>query len=132
MTQSKSNQYKKSTQNSVVDTTYAHIQPQALDEERAVLGGILIDRDAYGVVGDILKPESFYDPRHQTIYEAIQRLVLDNKPVDVLTVTNMLGKMGKLEEIGPSYIAEISGKVVESCVQDGQPVEFGQVLMYVE
>ena len=114
MTQSKSNQYKKSTQNSVVDTTYAHIQPQALDEERAVLGGILIDRDAYGVVGDILKPESFYDPRHQTIYEAIQRLVLDNKPVDVLTVTNMLGKMGKLEEIGPSYIAEISGKVASS------------------
>lgn len=115
MTQSKSNQYKKSTQNRAADATYGRIQPQALEEERAVLGGLLIDRNAYEIVGDILKPESFYEPRHQTIYEAIQSLVIENKPVDILTVKDALIKMGKLEEIGgPVYLAEISEKVASS------------------
>ena len=114
MTQSKSNQYKKNTQIGVVDTTYTHVQPQALAEECAVLGGLMIDKYAYGLVGDILRPESFYDPRHQTMYEAIQSLVLENKPVDVLTVTDTIAKMGKIEEITPSYVAEVSSRVASS------------------
>ena len=43
-----------------VDNTYGHLQPQALELEKAVLGAMLIDKDAYSVVCEILFPESFY------------------------------------------------------------------------
>ena len=47
-----------------IDNTYAHLQPQALEVERAVLGALLIDKDAYAVVCEMLYPESFYEPRN--------------------------------------------------------------------
>ena len=43
---------------------YGHLQPQALEFEVAVLGACLIEKDAFGLVSDILKPESFYDNKH--------------------------------------------------------------------
>ena len=53
---------------------YGHLQPQALELEEAVLGALMIERDAYSQVSEILKPESFYDRRHQLIYAAITDL----------------------------------------------------------
>ena len=50
-----------------IDNNYAHLQPQALDVERAVLGALLIDKDAYAVVCEMLFPESFYEPRNQLV-----------------------------------------------------------------
>ena len=98
-----------------VDNTYAHLQPQALDVERAVLGALLIDKDAYAVVCETLRPESFYEPRNQILYNAIQQLSMNEQPVDVLTVAEELAHEGKLEEIGgPAYIAEISSRVASS------------------
>ncbi|MDE5784293.1 MAG: replicative DNA helicase [Prevotella sp.] len=98
-----------------VDTTYGHLQPQALDIERAVLGAMLIDKDAYPVVCEILRPESFYEPRNQIIYSAIRQLSMDESPVDVLTVAEQLARNGQLEEAGgPAYIAEISSRVATS------------------
>ena len=98
-----------------VDNTYGHLQPQALDIERAVLGAMLIDKDAYSVVCEILYPESFYEPRNQMIYTAIRDLAMAEKPVDVLTVTDQLARNGQLEEAGgPAYIAEISSRVASS------------------
>jgi len=98
-----------------VDNTYAHLQPQALDVERAVLGALLIDKDAYAVVCELLFPESFYEPRNQMIYTAIRELSMAEKPVDVLTVTQQLAQSGQLEEVGgPAYVAEISSRVASS------------------
>ena len=98
-----------------IDNTYAHVQPQALEVERAVLGGLLIDKDAYAVVSEMLFPESFYEKRNQYIYEAIRDLAMAEKPIDVLTVTDQLSRSGRLEEVGgPPYIAEISGRVASS------------------
>ena len=99
----------------LIDPNYAHLQPQAPEVEKAVLGALLIDRDAFGIIGDILKPESFYLPNHQKIYSAIRDLAMAEKPVDVLTVTEKLAKMGLLEDIGgPAAIGEISGRVATS------------------
>ena len=53
---------------------YGHKQPQSLDMEVAVLGALLVEQDSYGLVAELLKPESFYDHRHQLIYQAIQTL----------------------------------------------------------
>ncbi len=102
-----------------IDNTYAHLQPQALDVERAVLGALLVDKDAYAVVCEILVPESFYEPRNQLIYSAIRELSLKEHPVDVLTVTEQLAQNGTLEEAGgPAYIAEISSRVATSAHVD--------------
>ena len=83
-----------------LDFAYGHVMPQAPDVEKAVLGALMIDKDAYMEVCNLLVPESFYEPRNQMVYEAIQQLSREESPVDVLTVTDMLGKMGKLEEVG--------------------------------
>ena len=97
------------------DFAYGHVMPQAPEIEKAVLGALMIDKDAYLKVCDLLRPESFYEPRNQMVYEAIQLLSADESPVDVLTVTDKLGKMGKLEEVGgPSYIADLSSRVATS------------------
>ena len=94
---------------------YAQIQPQALEVERAVLGAIMIDKEAYVAVCEILKPKSFYEPRHQKIYKAIESLSVNEKPIDVLTITEQLAKDGTLEEVGgAAYIAELSSKVATS------------------
>ncbi|MBQ3877357.1 MAG: replicative DNA helicase [Prevotella sp.] len=109
------NNNRRNTRQQPIDTTYAHLQPQALDIERAVLGALLIDKDAYAVVCEMLYPESFYEPRNQMIYSAIRDLSMNEKPVDVLTVTEQLSRNGKLEEAGgPAYIAEISSRVASS------------------
>ena len=77
-----------------VDNTYGHLPPQALDVERAVLGALMIDKDAYAVVCETLRPESFYEPRNQMVYAAIRDLSMEEKPVDVLTVTDQLLTQG--------------------------------------
>ena len=98
-----------------IDTTYGHLQPQALDAERVVLGALMIDKDAFTVVSDVLCPEAFYEPRNQKIYHAIQTLSMDEKPVDIITVTDELAKEGTLEDVGgPGYVLELSSKVASS------------------
>jgi replicative DNA helicase len=99
----------------VMDNTYVHLQPQAPDVEKVVLGALMIDKDAYAVVCEMLYPESFYEPRNQMIYSAIRDLSMAERPVDVLTVTDQLAKNGHLEEVGgPVYISELSSRVASS------------------
>ena len=94
---------------------YGHLQPQALDFEEAVLGALMIEKDAYSVVSEILRPESFYDHRHQLLYKAITTLAMRQQPIDILTVAEQLRTTGELEEAGgPFYITQLSGKVASS------------------
>lgn len=98
-----------------LDNSYAHIQPQAIDIERIVLGALMIDKDAFSIVSEILHPETFYEPRNQKVYSAIQRLSLDENPVDIMTVTEELKRQGTLEDVGgPAYILELSSRVASS------------------
>jgi len=91
------------------------LQPQALELEEAVLGALMLEKDAYSVISEILRPESFYDKGHELIFSAIQDLAIQQKPIDMLTVVEQLRKKGNLEAIGgPFYIAQLSGKVVSS------------------
>ena len=94
---------------------YGRIQPQAPELEEAVLGALMIEKDAYSLVSEILRPESFYEHRHQLIYSAITDLAVNQKPVDILTVKEQLAKRGDLEEVGgPFYITQLSSKVASS------------------
>ena len=72
-------------------------QPQAIEVERSVLGGILIEPNVYGEIAEVLKPGSFYEPKHQLIYEAITDLAQLSEPIDYLTVTEQLKSKGKGE-----------------------------------
>ena len=94
---------------------YGHLQPQAPELEEAVLGALMIEKDAYSLVSEILRPESFYEHRHQLIYQAITALALRQQPVDILTVAEQLRSTGDLDEVGgPFYITQLSGKVASS------------------
>lgn len=94
---------------------YGKLPPQARELEEAVLGAMLIDRDAVSEIIDILKPESFYLDAHQTVYRAIMTLFERSEPVDILTVTEALRKSGELEMAGGAYfIAELSNKVTSA------------------
>ncbi len=83
--------------------TVDKIQPQATDLEEAVLGALMLEKDALSAVIDVLKPDIFYDERHKRIFEAIQQLFQKSKPVDILTVTSELRANGNLEMIGGAY-----------------------------
>ena len=86
--------------------------PRDNDLEEAVLGALMLEKDAYTVVCDLLKPESFYDPSNQKIYAAIQSLGASQESIDMLTVTERLRRNGDLEAAGgPLRISELTSRV---------------------
>lgn len=96
------------------DLLFGRLQPQALQLEEAVLGALMLDREAFDTVHEIvgLRAESFYTEAHQAIYKAIEELSRGSKPIDILTVTEELRKMGAIETIGGSYhLVELTNRV---------------------
>ncbi len=105
----------KVVEKAVIAPDVGKLPPQARELEEAVLGALMLEKDAYSVVSEILRPESFYDPSHQLIYGAIQGLSMQQEPVDVLTVVEELKRRGELETAGGAlYIAELSDKVASA------------------
>ena len=68
-----------------------------------VLGAMLIDKKGVDEVIDILHKEAFYVEAHQHIFEAIYDLFQETKPIDILTVSNLLKQKNKLEKVGGDY-----------------------------
>lgn len=94
------------------DQNFSKLPPQAIDLEEAVLGALMIEKDALTAVADILRPDSFYKESHIRIYSAIVTLFADSEPIDMLTVTAKLRSTGELELVGgASYIMELTSKV---------------------
>lgn len=92
---------------------YGKVPPQAKDLEEAVLGAILIDKKAFELAAEVLKPESFYVDAHQRIFRACQQLDLKNKPIDILTVVEQLKFTEELDMVGgPYYITKLTNAVV--------------------
>ncbi len=115
MAEEKKNNNRKQHISTPIDESYGHLQPQATDIEQVVIGALLVDKDAFSVVSEILRPETFYDQRNQKIYQAIQTMNLEERPVDIMTVIEELKHEGTLDEIGgPAYILDISQHVASS------------------
>ncbi|HYD34601.1 MAG TPA: replicative DNA helicase [Vitreimonas sp.] len=88
------------------------IPPHDLTAEESVLGSILIDPEAYIQIAEIVRPDSFYDPKHQVLFEAMQALYEKRQPIDAVTLSNQLKKMKKLDAAGgASTIAQLSNAV---------------------
>ena len=85
------------------------LPPQRLEMEAAVLGALMLEKDALTTVVDILKPVSFYKEGHQRIYKAISNLFDKSEPIDQLTVVQELREMGELEAAGGvAYVAGLT------------------------
>ena len=86
--------------------------PQDVDAERAVLGAIFFDVRSDSAMVEaqaILEPADFYRQAHQTIFKAMQQLVDEQRPIDMLTLQDKLNSMQQLENVGGmTYLAEIS------------------------
>ena len=94
---------------------FGKVQPQAIPLEEAVLGALMLDREALPIVMDILRPDSFYLESHQAIYRAAMKLFERSNPVDLLTVTEELRKSGDLEKAGGAYyLVELSNRIASA------------------
>jgi replicative DNA helicase len=96
-------------------STSAKIQPQAPDIEQAVLGSMLIEKDAVQIVCDLLKPEMFYVNTNKIVFESILSLHLKGSQIDFLTLEEDLRARKKIEEIGGVYyLTRLTNSVVSS------------------
>lgn len=91
------------------------LQPQAVDLEEAVLGAMMLEKNAVNDGIEILNAESFYKTAHQKIFGAIVQLFQESEPIDILTVTDRLRKNGELDDVGgPYYISQLTNKVASA------------------
>ncbi len=100
---------------SVLLNDLGKIPPQAVDLEQAVLGAMMLEKNAVTDTIDILKPSSFYDPKHQYIYNAIRELFGSSNPIDLLTVINKLKQNGEIEAAGGvTYVSQLTSRVAST------------------
>ena len=88
------------------------LPPQSVENERTVLGAMLIEAGAVNEVVELLHENDFYGDVHRKIYRAILTLYDTRQPVDSLTVTEQLRRQGDLEDVGgAAYVTELSREV---------------------
>lgn len=91
------------------------LPPQAVELEESVLGALMLEKEAYGVVADLLTPESFYKPAHGKIYLAMRNLAAKENPIDMLSVVEQLKRDGNLEEAGGAvYVSKLTSQVAST------------------
>lgn len=99
----------------LIATEIGKVPPQAVDLEQAVLGAMMLEKNAVNDTIDILTPASFYDPKHFYIYKAIRELFGNSNPIDLLTVTSKLRQEGELELAGGAlYISQLTDRVASA------------------
>ena len=114
-------QIKPSTKRGLVQTSVnavseaGKLPPQAPEIEEAVIGAMLLEKNAVNDAIDILQPESFYKPAHQKIFATILELFANSESIDILSVTERLRKKGELQLVGgPGYIAQLTSRIASA------------------
>ncbi|MEE9288664.1 MAG: replicative DNA helicase [Bacteroidota bacterium] len=91
------------------------VPPQAVDVEMAILGAMLIDREAISKGLEILDEDSFYKEAHRKIFQAVVALFEKSEPADLVTLTEELRRRGQIEAIGgPVYLTDLTAKVTSA------------------
>ena len=111
------NKYSKNNQEAFEKLTGIEgtIPPQAIELEQAVLGALMLERDAIIDVQEYVKAETFYLEEHRTIFKAIQALSFEMKAIDLYTVTERLKSQKELQKVGGAgYLAELTQKVASA------------------
>ncbi|ARV05877.1 replicative DNA helicase [Polaribacter sp. SA4-10] len=106
---------KKIDKSRIISLEKGKIPPQAVELEEAVLGAMMIDKKGIDDVIDVLSADAFYDQKHHEVYAAIYELFQNSEPIDLLTVSNLLKKNGKLEFVGGDFfLIRLTQKVASS------------------
>ena len=113
-------QYKKPSENN--SEAYAQltgldgtVPPQAIELEQAVLGALMLEKDAIIDVQEYVKSETFYLEEHRLIFKAIQELSFEMKAIDLFTVTERLKAQKLLQKVGgAAYLAGLTQKVASA------------------
>ena len=111
------NKYSKNNQEAFEKLTGIEgtIPPQSVELEQAVLGALMLERDAIIDVQEYVKAETFYLEEHRIIFKAIQSLSVEMKAIDLYTVTERLKSQKELQKVGgAAYLAELTQKVASA------------------
>ncbi len=91
------------------------LPPQNLDAEKSLLGALLLDREAMNKIADLIKPDDFYQRGHQLIAQAAFMLYEKHEPIDLLSLSNKIGEMGELDNVGGlAYLTSLVNSVPTS------------------
>ncbi len=91
------------------DTARLKVPPNSFEAEQAVLGGLMLNNDAWFNVADLVSPRDFYRPGHQIIFEVMHALANDNQPLDAVTVAEALSSRALLDKVGgATYIVGLA------------------------
>jgi replicative DNA helicase len=91
------------------DVARIKLQPQSIEAEQSVLGGLMISQDAWDGVAELVTAEDFYRPDHRLIFRQIRNLAEASQPVDVVTLADQLQLSGELDAAGGhAYLAELA------------------------
>ena len=83
-----------------VDLQAVRLPPQSVESEQSVLGGLMLDNNAFDQVADVVTPEDFYRREHRLIYEKIAQMCSEGRPADIVTVYGELEAEDKAREGG--------------------------------
>lgn len=98
-----------------IHAQFGKVPPQAVEVEEAVLGALMLERDAFFTVTNIIDTRSFYKDEHQSIFEVIKYLASHEKPIDLITVTQELRNREILDKVGgPVYIVQLTSQVASA------------------
>ncbi len=101
------------------------IPPQNIEAEKSLLGSMLLDEDAMIKIADILSANDFYEDRHQTIFDAMVSLYEKQRPLDIITVTDILKDRKKLDIVGGvSYLTSLASSLPSSA----NVVRYGEII----
>lgn len=84
------------------------LPPYSIEAERSVIGGLMLDPQAWDKVSELVMADDFYRPEHRAVFAVIARLADDSEPIDVVTISERLDKRGELEDVGGvAYLIEV-------------------------
>ena len=109
----------------LADLLTSKIPPHSLEAERAVLGGMLLDRESLPKAVELLKPSDFYKEGHRKIFDSMLSLFDRNEPVDLLTISEELRRRSELDEVGgPATL----GALVEEAATAAHLLSYGGIV----
>ncbi|KZM39994.1 DNA helicase [Marinomonas sp. SBI22] len=91
------------------DVSAIKLPPYSVEAERSVVGGLMLDPNAWDKVSELVVSDDFYRPEHKQIFAVIAKLADESEPIDVVTIGEKLDKRGELEDVGGmTYLIEMA------------------------
>ena len=91
------------------DALAIKVPPHSLEAEQSVLGGLMLDNNAWDSVAELVSEQDFYRRDHRLIFSAILQLTREQQPFDVVTLGEVLTRTGQLDDLGGmAYLAELA------------------------